>query len=97
MRLFAAAACFATAITPALASDYDVQAAYGVATIIASSPHCDFLIDQAGMDKHMADAGLQSSAALGFISAMVTSTTEKPSDAECTVARSTAKALGLIK
>lgn len=80
----------------AMAQEYDIQAAVGVAKVISSAEPCGYEVDQAGMDKHMAEAGLNSSAALGIISTAV-SVAEKPSEAECTAIRSTAKALGLIK
>lgn len=96
MKLIVAFAGVAIASSPALAVGYDLQAAIGVAKVISSADACGYKIDQAGMDKHMADAGLNSSAALGIISTAV-SVAEKPSEAECTAIRSTAKALGLIK
>lgn len=80
----------------ALAEEYDMQSAIGVAKVISSASTCGYAIDQAGMDKHMADAGLNSSAALGIITTAV-SVAETPTEAECTAIRSTAKALGLIK
>lgn len=80
----------------AMAEEYDLQSAMGVAKIISSASACGYDVDQAGMEKHMADVGLNSTAALGIISTAV-SVAVNPSDAECTAIRSTAKALGLIK
>jgi hypothetical protein len=96
MKLIVAFACVAMATSPALALEYDLQAAIGVAKVISSADACGYKIDQSGMDKHMAAAGLNSTAALGLITSAV-SVAETPSEAECTAIRSTAKALGLIK
>ena len=96
MRLTAAFAALLLMTGGAYAEGYDMQAAVGVAKVISSAEPCGYEIDQQGMDKHLSDAGLNSSAALGMISTAV-SVAEKPSDAECTAIRSTAKALGLIK
>ncbi len=95
-RHFALIAALVLFPAGAMAQDYDLNAALGVAKVISSAETCGYAVDQAGMDKHMADAGLNSTTVLSVISTAV-SVADKPSEAECTAIRSTAKSLGLVK
>ena len=94
------AIAMALSATTAAAQGYDQTAAWGIGKIISSADACGYRIDQAGMDKHMADIGLNVSAALGFIALVVQTDKQsevKVTDAECAVIRATAKSAGIIK
>jgi len=96
MKLTVALAAIVASSGVAVAQEYDLSAAMGAGKIISSADDCGYNLDQSGMDKHLAEAGLNSLEALGFITNVVM-TAQPPSAAECTAIRSTAKALGLIK
>jgi hypothetical protein len=75
-----------------------MQKANGLAEIMAKSAACGYEIDQAKLDEYFAKSGLDNPETLSFISSSV-QTAEflgKPTPSDCTIARSTARSIGVL-
>ncbi|MGO7986111.1 hypothetical protein [Rhizobium leguminosarum] len=75
-----------------------MQSAMGLAQVIANAEPCGYKIDQEGLERYFVKAGLSTPEGLGFVSANAPrQAKDSPSQAECTMSRSTAKSIGVLK
>lgn len=101
IRIFIAAAICGMCSTAALAelSLERMSKANGLANIIANAGACDYSVDQGALESYYVASGLATPEALSYISAAVSLAQygDEPSESECTMARVTAKALGIVE
>jgi hypothetical protein len=83
----------------AFAIDLDkMQIANGLAAIVSNSDVCGFKINEDALADYYVKSGLANPEALAFVNDVISlkSISEKPSSAQCTLVRTTAKTSGLL-
>ncbi|TAA54801.1 hypothetical protein [Shinella sp. JR1-6] len=89
-------------LTPAIAgAAMDInkmQTASGLAEIISRAEHCGYKVDEAALETYYEKSGLANPEALAFISGNIAMSefAEKPSASTCTLARTTARSIGIL-
>lgn len=75
-----------------------MQKASGLAEIMAKSTACGYELDQSKLDEYFAENELDTPETLSFISASVQTADllGKPTPSDCTIARSTARSIGVL-
>ena len=83
----------------AFALDLDkMQTANGLAAIVTSADSCGFKINEDALADYYVKSGLANPEGLAYVNGIISlnSMSDKPSSAECTLVRTTAKASGLL-
>lgn len=74
-----------------------MEIAMGLAQVIAYAGPCGYKVDQSGLEKYFEKVGLSSPEGLSYVTVNVPrQAKEPPSEAGCTMARSTAKSIGVL-
>ncbi|TBZ98226.1 hypothetical protein E0H56_03720 [Rhizobium leguminosarum bv. viciae] len=74
-----------------------MNAAIGLAQVIANAAPCEYVIDQAGLEHYFVEAGFSTPEGLSYINANIPrEAKDHPSPTECTLSRSTAKSIGVL-
>lgn len=75
-----------------------MQKANGLAGIIAKSSHCGYEVDQPKLEAYFSENGLDTPETLSFIDATVQTADllGEPSASDCTMAKATARAIGVL-
>lgn len=74
-----------------------MEIAMGLAQVIAYAEPCGYKVDQAGLETYFEKVGLSTPEGLSYVTVNVPrQVKEPPSEAGCTMARSTAKSIGVL-
>ncbi|KEC73892.1 hypothetical protein RLPCCGM1_c2011 [Rhizobium leguminosarum bv. phaseoli CCGM1] len=74
-----------------------METATGLAKILGYARVCGYSLDRSALERYFTSAGLATPEGFSYVSAnMKHLFTEKPSEDECTLAKATAKEMGLV-